>query len=173
MKGVFNKLSLFNAAEASLITFVIMSFMGAAALWITEADRMVVAKVPVLHEVTITPKADMEKLYGEATSQVHTFTQEIKYKGETFIDMWFTSISALCVTGLTSTDFSQFTLAGQIITLILIQMGGLGIIVFTSIFAFAVVRGFSERTNFKTLLASLLDTSHHYCPVNFLEEVSL
>ncbi len=44
------------------------------------------------------------------------------------IDALFISTSAVCVTGLTSIDFSQFSIAGQITTLILIQIGGFGII---------------------------------------------
>lgn len=47
----------------------------------------------------------------------------------TFSDALFTSTTAVCVTGLvTVTPAVQFTLAGQIILLILIQIGGLGII---------------------------------------------
>lgn len=47
----------------------------------------------------------------------------------TFSDALFTSTTAVCVTGLvTVTPAVQFTLAGQIILLFLIQIGGLGII---------------------------------------------
>lgn len=46
-----------------------------------------------------------------------------------FIDALFTSVSAVCVTGLvTVVPAEQFTLAGQIVVLILIQIGGLGVI---------------------------------------------
>eukprot|EP00027_Filamoeba_sp_ATCC50430_P003249 CAMPEP_0168557208 /NCGR_PEP_ID=MMETSP0413-20121227/9301_1 /TAXON_ID=136452 /ORGANISM="Filamoeba nolandi, Strain NC-AS-23-1" /LENGTH=668 /DNA_ID=CAMNT_0008588221 /DNA_START=5 /DNA_END=2010 /DNA_ORIENTATION=+ len=41
----------------------------------------------------------------------------------TFVDALFTAVSAVCVTGLSSVDFSKFTLAGQIATMILIQLG--------------------------------------------------
>ena len=47
----------------------------------------------------------------------------------TFLDALFTSTTAVCVTGLvTITPAVQFTLLGQIILLILIQIGGLGVI---------------------------------------------
>jgi len=49
-------------------------------------------------------------------------------KGLALLDALFMSTSAICVTGLTSVDFSRFTLAGQIITMILIQVGGFGVI---------------------------------------------
>ncbi|MDP2862131.1 MAG: TrkH family potassium uptake protein [Desulfobacterales bacterium] len=46
----------------------------------------------------------------------------------TFIDALFTATSAVCVTGLTVLDTgAYFTLFGQIIILLLIQLGGLGI----------------------------------------------
>lgn len=52
------------------------------------------------------------------------------------VDALFTSTSAVCVTGLTSVDVSTyFTLEGQIIILLLIQIGGLGVMTITSFFA--------------------------------------
>ena len=56
--------------------------------------------------------------------------------GISFIDALFTSTSACCVTGLsvinTATDF---TMRGQVIIMILIQLGGLSILSFASFFA--------------------------------------
>lgn len=49
-----------------------------------------------------------------------------------YIDALFTSTSAMCVTGLTVKDTGRdFTTSGQIVILILIQIGGLGIMTFT------------------------------------------
>ena len=49
-----------------------------------------------------------------------------------FLDALFTACSAVCVTGLvTITPAMQFTLAGKLILLLLIQLGGLGIIACT------------------------------------------
>ncbi len=46
-----------------------------------------------------------------------------------FIDALFTSVSSVCVAGLvTITPAAQFTLPGQVILLLLIQVGGLGVI---------------------------------------------
>ena len=50
-----------------------------------------------------------------------------------FIDTLFTSASAVCVTGLVTADTSGFSRFGQTIIMLLIQLGGLGIISFTSI----------------------------------------
>jgi len=49
-------------------------------------------------------------------------------------DCLFTATSAVCVTGLTVADTAtQFTTQGQLFILILIQLGGLGILAFTSL----------------------------------------
>lgn len=59
------------------------------------------------------------------------------FDGISFVDAFFTSTSAVCVTGLivvdTSTYFTEF---GQIIILFLIQIGGLGILTFASYFSY-------------------------------------
>lgn len=51
------------------------------------------------------------------------------------LDTIFTATSSVCVTGLlTVANYSQWSFFGQLVILILIQMGGLGIITFTTIF---------------------------------------
>lgn len=47
-----------------------------------------------------------------------------------YIDALFTATTATCVTGLITTNFSEFTFIGQLITLLLIQIGGISVIVF-------------------------------------------
>lgn len=54
-----------------------------------------------------------------------------------FIDALFTSTSAVCVTGLIVVDTATyFTTFGQVIILVLIQVGGLGILTFASYFSY-------------------------------------
>ncbi len=61
-----------------------------------------------------------------------------------FIDALFTSTSAICVTGLIVKDTpNDFTLAGQIIILFLLQLGGLGIMTFSTLILFAAGRKIS------------------------------
>jgi trk system potassium uptake protein TrkH len=56
-----------------------------------------------------------------------------------FCDALFTSTSATCVTGLTVADTgSQFTKFGQIIILIMIQIGGLGIMTISTFFIYLI-----------------------------------
>ena len=76
--------------------------------------------------------------------------------GITFTNALFTSTSAVCVTGLTVVDTSSaFTIVGQSIILVLIQLGGIGILTFTSFFAF-FFRGsssFKEGLNTKDFIS--------------------
>jgi len=61
---------------------------------------------------------------------------EMTVSGIRFIDALFTSTSACCVTGLTVVDTSVcFTLKGKTIIMLLIQVGGLNIISFATLFA--------------------------------------
>ena len=65
-----------------------------------------------------------------------------------FLNALFTSTSATCVTGLVVCDtWSQFTLFGQIVLLLLIQLGGLGFVTVMVLLMFALDRriGLRER----------------------------
>lgn len=76
--------------------------------------------------------------------------------GISFTDALFTSTSAVCVTGLIVLDTAKdFTTIGQTIIICLIQIGGLGILTFTSFFAF-FFRGsssFKEGLNVQNFIA--------------------
>lgn len=57
--------------------------------------------------------------------------------GISYLDALFTATSAVCVTGLTVVETgAHFTLFGQTIIMILIQLGGLGILTFASYFGY-------------------------------------
>ena len=63
-----------------------------------------------------------------------------------WLDALFTATSAICVTGLIVVDTATyFTAAGQAYVLLLIQLGGLGIITFTSLIIVALGRRLSLR----------------------------
>ena len=71
------------------------------------------------------------------------------------IDALFTATSAVCVTGLTVMDTGQdFTLLGQLIILVLIQLGGLGIMTFTTALfvSLGAQLSFRERLGFNQSL---------------------
>ena len=75
----------------------------------------------------------------------------------TFTNALFTATSAVCVTGLTVVDTAvDFTIVGQSIIIVLIQLGGIGILTFTSFFAF-FFRGsssFKEGLNTRDFIAN-------------------
>ncbi len=88
-----------------------------------------------------------------------------------FIDALFTSTSAVCVTGLASIDIGKsFSFFGQVVTIVLFQVGGLGIITFSTVFFVMMGRGISfkgreivqstflhtPRTDFLVILKSVL-----------------
>lgn len=89
-------------------------------------------------------------------------------KGVTWIDSLFVATSAVCVTGLTPVDIpATFTFEGMFIILILIQVGGLGVMTFTSFFALffmgntslynqVVVRDMVSSDSLSSLLSTLL-----------------
>ena len=63
-----------------------------------------------------------------------------------FVDALFTSASAVCVTGLTVLDLgTDLTFGGQIVTLFLFQVGGLGIITFSVVLFGLMGRSISFR----------------------------
>jgi len=72
-----------------------------------------------------------------------------------FIDALFTATSAVCVTGLTVVDTAKyFTDFGQLVIMTLIQVGGLGLMTFTTFFAllFSGGMGIKERFVMRDLL---------------------
>ena len=62
------------------------------------------------------------------------------------VDALFTATSATCVTGLTVKDIgSDFSFMGQVVILSLIQLGGLGIVVFGAVFALILGQALTVR----------------------------
>ncbi len=71
------------------------------------------------------------------------------YTGIGFTDAFFTSTSAVCVTGLLVVDTATyFTPLGKIFIIVLIQVGGLGIMTFTSFFGYFFKGGASFGNQF-------------------------
>jgi len=79
------------------------------------------------------------------------------YNGISTLDALFTSTSAVCVTGLTVVNTAaHFTPFGHLIILLLFQLGGLGIMTFAGMLAYAVAGQASIRTQlaFKDMMDS-------------------
>lgn len=70
----------------------------------------------------------------------------VEGKGLPLLDAVFTATSAVCVTGLVVVDTGTFfTVFGQIVILILIEMGGLGFMTFATLFAMLLGRKISLK----------------------------
>jgi trk system potassium uptake protein TrkH len=63
-----------------------------------------------------------------------------------YLNALFTSASAVCVTGLITVDTARYTRFGQLVILLLIQTGGLGIISFTTLYLAVPKRKISFRS---------------------------
>jgi trk system potassium uptake protein TrkH len=75
------------------------------------------------------------------------------------VDAAFTAVSAVCVTGLIVLDTpNDFSIVGQGIILLLIQLGGLGIMGVTTVALHALGRRISLRQ--ERLMAAMTDTNH-------------
>lgn len=75
-----------------------------------------------------------------------------------FLSALFTATSATCVTGLVIVDtYTQFSFFGQLVILLLIQIGGLGFMTIAVMFAMLLRRriGLKERSNLKEAINSM------------------
>lgn len=109
--------------------------------------------------VQVSPRASLAKQFSPARIFIFSFAMVILFgtillmlpfaaaKGSlSFVDALFTSASAVCVTGLTVVDIGKdLSFAGQIITLVLCQIGGLGIITFSVVLFGLMGRGISFK----------------------------
>lgn len=77
----------------------------------------------------------------------------------TYINSLFTSTSAVCVTGLVVVDtFANWSLFGQIIILLLIQIGGLGFMTMATMFSFVLRRKINLKE--RLIIAEALNQYH-------------
>ncbi|RRD39489.1 potassium transporter KtrB [Leptotrichia sp. OH3620_COT-345] len=93
-------------------------------------------------------------------------------KGTGFIDGIFTATSAVCVTGLTINDVSSsYNLFGKTVILMLIQLGALGFITFSSMFVLLVTKKISYYT--KKVVQEDLNTETLFDIQNYIRKVMI
>ncbi len=86
------------------------------------------------------------------------------------VDAFFTAASAVCVTGLPVVDTATaFTMTGQVILLILIQIGGLGIMTFAGLIGFMVMGSVSIQS--QIALKDMMSSSRMNNVISFLTRV--
>jgi trk system potassium uptake protein TrkH len=84
------------------------------------------------------------------------------------VDALFTSVSATCVTGLTVINIArELTLFGQLVVLVQIQLGGLGIMTFSTFFLFLLGKRITIRER------EVLDSTLSYSPEPNIRRVLL
>lgn len=89
-----------------------------------------------------------------------------------FIDAVFMATSAACVTGLAVVDpGTYFTFSGQVVILILVQLGGLGILTFATFFASLMRQGIGVKQN--VAMFELLETDSLFSTKNLLRKLVL
>lgn len=94
------------------------------------------------------------------------------YHGIAFIDALFNATSAVCVTGLSTVNFSEtFTTTGQIFIICMIQIGGLGVMTFAYFIAMIAGQGFSLKDHI--LLKNILDERNLNAAVKFVRSIVL
>nr|WP_246051865.1 potassium transporter TrkG [Leptospira idonii] len=74
-----------------------------------------------------------------------------------YVDSFYLSASAICVTGLSPVNLSELNGSTHWIILSLIQLGGLGIISFTVIVGFLVIKGISRNSKFNAFASAAID----------------
>ncbi|MCB1141757.1 MAG: potassium transporter Trk [Leptospiraceae bacterium] len=75
------------------------------------------------------------------------------------IDSLYLSASAFCVTGLSPVPISELSRITQIILILYVQMGGLGIIVVTVLIGMLVITGLSRNTQLQSFITEVLDAN--------------
>jgi trk system potassium uptake protein TrkH len=74
-----------------------------------------------------------------------------------YIDSFYLSASAFCVTGLSPLPISSLNFFSQFLIMIFIQMGGLGIILFTVLIGLMVIKNLSRNSNLEEFVKEVLD----------------
>jgi len=88
---------------------------------------------------------------------VLSLPQSLRHIGDAnFVDALFTAVSAVCVTGLTVDNVAEtYSGFGQVVILVLVQIGGLGIMVLSGAFTILAGRHLKIRTS--AVLAEMVD----------------
>lgn len=145
------KVLIFDLILLIFLTPLALNFFNLASIPILDAEAWIYfavfliffRKLFVLRFVSFQPYVNPAQLFVLSfiviilTGTLLLLLPNATHTNISLVDALFTSTSAVCVTGLIVVDTgSYFTLFGQIIIIILVQIGGLGIMTFTSYFSY-------------------------------------
>jgi Trk-type K+ transport system membrane component len=86
------------------------------------------------------------------------------------LEAFFTSASAVCVTGLSVVDMAtEFTMTGKVIILMLIQIGGLGIMTFAGLISFLVLGSTSIQS--QLALRDMISSNRMSNVISFISRI--
>ena len=104
---------------------------------------------------------------GSGLLQLPIFYRD--FKPIHYVDTLFTTVSALCVTGLCPIDIEKFNMGGLALLMLIIELGGLGLIAFFSIYIALPARRLSlvSRHVVKDFFVSDVETNH----VNIVKQI--
>lgn len=97
---------------------------------------------------------------GSGFLQIPFFYKD--FRPASYIDTLFTTVSALCVTGLCPMDIERFNIAGLSFLMLIIELGGLGLIAFFTIYLALPARHLSlvSRQVVKDFFVADVETDH-------------
>lgn len=137
LKGLTDDIPLLEAGSIELLTKKIVLFSGILLLFVTEVShilRLIYRRGVNAALLFVGSFAALIVIGGFLLLLPNATTTPIHP-----VDAFFTAASAVCVTGLIVVDTATvFSTTGQVIILMLIQMGGLGIMTFAGLISFMV-----------------------------------
>jgi trk system potassium uptake protein TrkH len=170
LRNLSEAIPLLDAGSASMITQKLIFFAGLITLFFTEVSHI----LRFIYQQGVNP----------ALLFVASFAGIIVIGGFLLllpnategsiapIDAFFTSASAVCVTGLMTIDHvTTFTMTGKVIILFLIQLGGLGIMTFAGLIAFMVTGSVSIQS--QLALRDMFSSGRISNAISFLTRVIL
>ena len=88
-----------------------------------------------------------------------------------WIDAFFTATSAVCVNGLAILPLSHFSFPGQILIMLLIQIGGIGIMTMSASIIFFLGKSVGWSTN--KLISNITESRTQNSMENMLKEITI
>jgi len=74
-----------------------------------------------------------------------------------YVNSLYIAASAICVTGLSPVNISEFTFLGQVFLMLMIQLGGLGVLTFTVLVGRLVISGLSRNSEIGEVMLQAID----------------
>ncbi len=153
-----------NIVYQYAITFFILLYIGIYLLRYSEK----IALLEVKPAVTFLSSFIVLIIIGTSLLKLPAMT--VSGAKLSWINATFTAASASCVTGLSVVDTGTFfTLKGQLVILVLAQLGGIGIVTFATFFALVLTKGFGIKQ--QSILQDFLSTENLFTTKGLLRRV--